>query len=375
MSTPARSPTWRQRAADRPVQTFTLAFEEATHSEAPQAAAIARAIGTEHREIVLAQSRFVGDLDRALASLDQPTFDGLNTYFMAAAVREAGLTVALVGTGGDELFGGYTSFRDLPRLRRWAGRTRWLPAAPKRTAAVAAAAALGGRARGAVGPQTRWAKLPEMVGAGGDLIRLYQLAYALFLPDLQRKLLPGSAADGRVVHGLPADLAGRLAAEADGRDPLEAVSALELRCFLGERLLRDSDAAGMASSLEIRLPLVDSVPDRPGRPDAGRGPLPAGRPQGRAAAGRPRVGLDPALFDRPKSGFVLPIEHWIRGRLGVAIDDLMRDRRAAAAVGLDGETVERVWTAYREGAPGLYWSRVWALYVLLRWCRDRNLHL
>ena len=160
-----------QRASDRPVQTFTLAFEELELSEAPYSRAIAEAIGSEHHEVVLTGSRFVADLPRALDAIDQPTFDALNTYFMSMAVREAGLTVALVGTGGDELFGGYASFRDLPALHRWAGRTRWVPvlarSGPPRMAARRRDG--GDGRRGPVAPQTRWAKLPEMVAAGEDL--------------------------------------------------------------------------------------------------------------------------------------------------------------------------------------------------------------
>lgn len=360
-----------QRCSERPVQTFTLAFEETELSEAPFARAIAGAIGSEHCEVVLTEDRFIEGLPRALDAIDQPTFDALNTYFMASAVREAGLTVALVGTGGDELFGGYDSFRVLPKMRRWADRTRWMPSSSKRLAAILASSAMGGRRRGPVAPQTRWAKFPEMVDAGGDLTRLYQLAYALFLPEFQRELMPGSDGVEGVEHGLPAELAGDLAAERADRSTLEAVSVLEQRCFLGERLLRDSDAAGMAPSLEIRLPLVDSVLAEhvyrmPGVPRYG----PIGRKEALRRAGL--VGLDPGLFERPKRGFVLPLEHWIRSSLGGEIDVLMRDHAAAAAVGLDGPSVERLWDAYQSGAPGLYWSRVWSIAVLLRWCHSHG---
>src|SRR5262249_21759801 len=96
-----------------PVHTFTLAFEETEFNEGIVASRIASAIGTQHKEVVLTGQQFITQLDAALDSLDQPSFDGLNSYYMSQAVREAGFKVALVGTGGDELFGGYTSFRDL----------------------------------------------------------------------------------------------------------------------------------------------------------------------------------------------------------------------------------------------------------------------
>src|SRR5438132_1600233 len=112
--------------------------------------------------------RFVENLEAALDSLDQPTFDGLNAYYMSHAIRGAGFTVALSGTGGDELFGGYTSYRDLPVLQRWSRYAAWVPRGLQVAAATLVTWPLR-RSGGAVPPQTRWAKLPEMVRHGDDL--------------------------------------------------------------------------------------------------------------------------------------------------------------------------------------------------------------
>lgn len=353
-----------RRAVGGPVHTFTLAFEEEELNEGPFARRIAEAIGTTHQEVVLTEGEFLERLEDALESLDQPTFDGLNSWFMSHAIRAAGFKVALVGTGGDELFGGYGSFRDLPVLLRWAGRTRALPRRALSSAASLLSSALA--PSGSFPPQTRWAKLPEMVRRGGDLLALYQLAYALFLPAFQRELLGDEASDG-LADGLAPELRERVARECRGRSALAAVSVMEQRLFLGERLLRDNDAASMAVALEQRLPLVDQAlfetVDR--LPDAARY-----RPLGTKAILR-RVGLrglDPDLFARPKSGFVLPYDRWIRRRLGDAMDGIMRDPLAAKAVGLRPDAVQRLWQAFLDGAPGVYWSRVWAVYVLIRWC-------
>jgi asparagine synthase (glutamine-hydrolysing) len=353
-----------QKANRGPVHTFTLAFEEGEFNEGPVARRIAQAIGTEHREVVLQEQEFVGELDKALDSLDQPTFDGLNSFYMSHAVRRAGFTVALVGTGGDELFGGYTSFRDLPPLLRWSRRLGWMPREPL----VAGARFAAGRLQrsGAVPAQVRWAKLPEMVRRGDDLIALYQLAYALFLPDFQAALMAGHETAG-MSDGLPLELRAQLEQEIRARTPLSAISVLEQRVFLGERLLRDNDAASMAASIEQRLPLVDQVLFE----DVSRLPDDARYQPVRKKAALRRIGLrglDPALFDRPKSGFVLPFERWIRQGLSGPIDQTLRDAAAVSAAGLDPITVEKLWKAYLDGAPGLYWSRIWALYVLVRWC-------
>src|SRR6516162_2809489 len=154
-----------QRAAKSPIHTFTLAFEEQELNEGPIARRIAAAIGTQHHEVVLTEGRFVASLEAALDSLDQPTFDGLNAYYMSQAIRAAGFTVALSGTGGDELFGGYTSYRDLPVLQRWSRNAAWVPRTLQVAAATLATWPLQ-RSGGLVAPQTRWAKLSEMVRHG-----------------------------------------------------------------------------------------------------------------------------------------------------------------------------------------------------------------
>jgi asparagine synthase (glutamine-hydrolysing) len=197
-------------------------------------------------------------------------------------------------------------------------------------------------------------------------LALYQLAYALFLPGFQHELLAPDFAKA-LADGLPPSMRQRITAESRSRTPLSAISVMEQRLFLGERLLRDNDVASMACSLEQRVPLVDQIlfesVDR--LPDRARY-----RPLGRKAMLR-RIGLrglDPALFERPKSGFVLPFDRWIRRGLKDTIDRTLRDPQAVAPAGLDPAAVERLWRAFVDGAPGLYWSRVWSVYVFVRWC-------
>ena len=355
-----------------PVHTFTLAFEEPEFNEGPIARRVADAIGTRHQEVVLTEQHFVTQLDAALDSLDQPTFDGLNSYYMSQAVREAGFKVALVGAGGDELFGGYSTFRDLPKLMRWFRRARWMP----KGVSIATAKLISSmmqKPAGAIPQQTRWAKLPEMAQRGDDLLALYQLAYALFLPNFQRQLL-ADAMQGALADGLPAAMRSRLQMETRSRSPWSAISVMEQRLFLGERLMRDTDAASMAASIEVRLPLVDQVlfenVDR--LPDKKRY-----APLGRKSVLR-RIGLrglDPGLFERPKSGFVLPFDRWLRRGLGRVMDRTMRDPVAVKPTGLNPEAVARLWQAFLDGAPGIYWSRVWAIYVFIRWCHRHGAYL
>jgi asparagine synthase (glutamine-hydrolysing) len=354
-----------QRAAQTPIHTFTLAFEEQELNEGLVAGRIAAAIGTQHNEVMLTEGRFVENLEAALNSLDQPTFDGLNAYYMSQAIRTAGFTVALSGTGGDELFGGYTTYRDLPVLQGWSRVAAWIPRGLQTAAANLATWPLR-HSGGTLPPQTRWAKLPDMVRHSDDLLTLYQLAYALFLPGFQHELLAPDFAEA-LADGLPLAMRQRIIGETSARAPLSAISVMEQRLFLGERLLRDNDVASMASSLEQRVPLVDQVllesVDR--LPDHLRY-----QPLGRKAILRHigLRGLDPGLFERAKSGFVLPFDRWIRRGLKDVMDQTLRDPQAVAPAGLNPAAVSRLWRAFLEGAPGVYWSRVWSVYVFIRWC-------
>lgn len=361
-----------QRAVEARVNTFTLAFNEQAYNEGQVARRVAEAIGTRHQEVLLTEKGFVDKLDDALDSLDQPTFDGLNSFYMSHAVRQAGFKVALVGSGGDELFGGYASFRDLPQLVRWRRLTPWLPPSIQAELARIVGSAMQGRPDG-FPRQTRWAKLPDFLANQRDLLAVYQLAYSLFLPRTQRQMLQRGIASS-LSDGLPERMLARLRSEMRGRTPLGVIGLLERRLFLGERLLRDTDAASMSASIEIRLPLVDQVlaqaVDR--LPDSTRF-----RPVGRKALLR-RIGLrglDPQLFERPKSGFVLPFDRWLKGKLGEVVHSTMLDRDAAARVGLESAEIERLWKAYTRGSPGLYWSRIWSLYVLIRWCHRHGVYL
>lgn len=361
-----------QKASDTPIHTFTLVFEDQGLDEGPFARRVAAAIGSQHHEFLLTEHHFVEHLEAALDSLDQPSFDGLNSYFMSHAVCQAGFKVALVGSGGDELFGGYTSFRDLPALLRWSSRTTWVPMG-LRLALAKLVSSMKLPSRRGFPRQTRWAKLPEMVSRGDDLLALYQMAYTLFLPDFQRQLL-GDAATDSLSDGLPKVMRSHLEFETRSRSPLSAISVMEQRLFLGERLLRDTDAVSMSASIELRLPLVDQVLLENVNRFSDREryhPI-------RMKSLLRRIGLrglEPALFQRPKSGFELPYDRWLRSSLGKAIDGTLRDANAVRRTGLNADAVRSLWEAFLRGVPGLYWSRVWAIYVFIRWCHRHKAYL
>jgi asparagine synthase (glutamine-hydrolysing) len=155
---------------------------------------------------------------------------------------------------------------------------------------------------------------------------------------------------------------------------LSKVSLVELALFIGERLLRDSDVTSMAVSLELRVPFLDhavveaalAVPD-----EARFDPL--GKKDILKRLAMPNV--DRTIFDRPKSGFVLPIELWAKDQLAEDIGRLFSDSALTSAVGLSSDALQRLWSAFLAGQKGIYWSRIWAPYVLLRWCRRHDVTL
>jgi len=357
-----------QKASSQPVHTFTLAFEETQWNEGLYARKIAEQIGTTHNETVLTQSDFLRRLDGAFDGLDQPSIDGMNMYVMSHLVAEAGFKVALMGSGGDELFGGYTSFRDLPTFASLNQTFRLLPEGLKVNLAKAITKVLQPFSH--VPPQTRWAKLPDMIASGNDMLRLYQIAYAIFLPSYQKRLLRTPSPGLRL--GLHREFASFLEDELDGRSSLEKVGILEQRLFLGERLLRDTDAMSMSASIEVRLPFVDQKLVRlVNRMEPNLRFLPI-----RKKACLQRIGLrglNADDFDRPKSGFVLPFNDWLHGGLGMEVGQVLNDRDSVLSAGLEPKEVAAVWKAFQRRMPGLYWTRVWSLYVLVRWAKKFHL--
>jgi asparagine synthase (glutamine-hydrolysing) len=368
--------TLASEVAPDSVHTFTIGFEEAGLDESRYAAQVAAAIKSRHTNVTLTEKEFIRQLPDAMSSIDQPTFDAINTYFVSRAAREAGMTVALAGTGGDEIFGGYRSFVELPKMM--AG-TAWIPGRALDRAILGAASAIGNVSWNLLGramPQTRWGKIADVARAAHDLVGLYQVSYALFTGETQERLASAAVreAQSKQDFGLPKEVANQWRATANGSEILHAISLLEMSSFVGQRLLRDTDAASMAVSLEVRVPLLDHVLyEKVAGIDPARRFLPSRKKKmlRDMALGR----LDPTLFDRPKSGFVLPIDNWARRSLQSEMEHMFTDAVLIRRVGLCVETVRTLWRSYLAGKSGLHWSRAWSLYVLLVWCKSHDMAL
>jgi asparagine synthase (glutamine-hydrolysing) len=282
------------------LDTLTLGFREfegTARDEVPLAEAVARSLGTRHHTERVTGATFQGELANVLAAMDQPTIDGVNIYFVARAARERGLKVALSGLGGDELFGGYDSFRQIPAL---VAALRWLPGA--RT--------LGRSARIVTASLARRLTSPKLAGAieyGTRMGDAYLLRRGLYMPwELTDVLDPDLARAGwAALEPLT-----RLNALADrAQEPRRAVQALEMTWYMRNQLLRDADWAGMAHGVEIRVPFVDARLFQDLAPWLGR----AGGPDKRAMALTPKAPLPDAVLRRPKTGFFVPVREWLAG--------------------------------------------------------------
>lgn len=285
---------------------ITLSFDASAggpEDEAPLAAEMARAYGAEHIVRRVNEAEFRSDLPAILDAMDQPSIDGVNTWFVAKAAKEAGLSVALSGLGGDELLAGYPSFRDVPAWNRRYGPLARIPGLGRLAQVLFAALGPGLLQSGP--------KAAGMFLYAGSLEGAYLLRRGLFLPhELPAFLDPDLVAEGlRLLSPLE-----RLRATLtpDPGSDMARVAVLEACHYMRDQLLRDADWAGMAHSVEIRTPLVDSALL------ARIAPLTATLEPGEgkaALASAPSKPLPRAVATRPKTGFDTPLGVWMATRL------------------------------------------------------------
>jgi asparagine synthase (glutamine-hydrolysing) len=337
------------------LNTFSLAFREADYNEAEYSTAIAKKFGTEHREIFVTQQDVLDAIAGAIQAMDQPTIDGVNTYFISRQTRAAGVKVALSGLGGDEMFAGYSSFKTVPRMERF---VRWWRHAPGmlREPVTAIFARSAGKT-----DQNR--KLASLLGNNGSLIHPYFLSRMVFTPRQRDGLLP--SIDREAVEKANAVLADILR-RTSSLDSVNRVSYLESRCYMLNTLLRDADCMSMAHGLEIRVPLIDhrlaerlfAVP--------GSWKLDGNDPK-QLLVSASQGALPTGIVRRKKRGFTLPFEHWLRDELRSGVEAVIRRvGDGPLATVLDESAALEVWTDFLGGRTS--WSRPWAIYVLQQWC-------
>jgi asparagine synthase (glutamine-hydrolysing) len=334
------------------LRSFTVGFaDQPDMSELALARETAQLLNLDHTEIDIAGRDAEGEAIAWLKSLDQPSIDGLNIFVISRAVRKQGITVALSGQGGDELFGGYPSFGDVPRLHRWLRRLRVLPRPLLRQLGCLATV---------YQPVSVREKMKDILGTDGSLLQLY----------LQRRRAMSNqqlceiGIDARQLEFseafLPAD-AIDLQNFNEAR-PIAALSQLEMRLYQGNMLLRDSDVNGMAHGLEIRVPLLDQrlVSYVSSVPDAVR--LPSGMPNKYLLRLACAPHFRPALLKQRKRGFALPIRRWMINSLRDLCEHALISLKSAGFVREQG--VDALWQSFLREPETPIWSRAFALCVL-----------
>jgi asparagine synthase (glutamine-hydrolysing) len=314
-------------AGQRDIRAITLTFDEfrgTPEDESPQAARIAERYGAQHVLRRVNEREFSNDLPAIFDAMDQPSIDGVNTWFIAKAAKEAGLKVALSGVGGDELLAGYPSFIDVPRWRRRFGAFAKLPGF----------GAVAGSLMRTLAPRfaRRQPKAIGMFEYSGGWAGAYLLKRGLFLPhELDCVVDPDVAREG--LRRLEPLRRLTLNITPDPGSDVGRVCALESAHYLRNQLLRDADWAGMAHSIEIRVPLVD-VEVLKGFAPALRALKPG---EGKAALARaPSLPLPEDIVARAKTGFGVPTGAWLANALAGEA------KRAAETKGLISRNWSRV---------------------------------
>ncbi len=337
--------------SSKPVETFSVVFQDREFCEATYSDQLARKFGCHHHKVELTEANLLEEIPQALSSMDQPSVDGVNTYVISRAAKEAGVTVALSGLGGDEIFAGYSSFRFVPKMMSFQRYAGWL--AP---VANSLGALYGGN------ETNKLSKLLAM--ADNDYCNGHPLflSRALFLPGAVQTLLGRQAAKNG--NPLASWNDAGLAERVRNLDPVNQVSVLEGLTYMANMLLRDTDCMSMAVSLEVRCPFLDHRLWEYVLPLAGRLKLGhrVAKPLLFRAVGH---GMPEKIYLRRKMGFTLPFEHWMRNGLRAMLESELLDAGPNGHIPLDAREVANVWKAFLAGKTS--WSRPWSLFALKRW--------
>jgi asparagine synthase (glutamine-hydrolysing) len=338
--------------------TFSLVFREEEFNEAPYSRAVARRFGTEHHEIPVSLDDMLAVLPAALCAMDQPTIDGINTYLVSAKARAAGVKVALTGLGADEMFAGYSNFRRVPRMERFVRRFGRLPQFARRPFAASIALFAG--------KSDRNRKLAEITGSQDSIVHPYFLARMLFGPAEREALF--SAPDYQASQQSLDRVLQESVTDSQSLDPVNRVSYLESHFYMRNTLLRDSDFMSMAHGLELRVPFLDRALVEACLRIPGARKLEGDSPKSLLLASL-GVELPREIVNRPKRGFTLPFERWLRGEMRQPVESALLGSGPSHA-SLNPNAARNVWNRFLAGETS--WSRPWSLFVLARWC-ERNL--
>ncbi|HMW10076.1 MAG TPA: asparagine synthase (glutamine-hydrolyzing) [Bacteroidia bacterium] len=344
------------RIHSQPVKTFTIAFDESDFSEAKFAKLIADKFKTDHHEFLLKPEEFLNQLPEAMNALDHPSGDGPNSYIVSKITRQAGVTMALSGLGGDELFAGYPVFKrtELLYQKSWL----WKLPLPLRQ--------LLGKLITALKKDTASIKLQQLL-LSPDASLQYSFPVSRQISNAQQL----SLFIEEKFNGIDAvkEIIKELNKSSAGLPLFSQVSAAEISSYMQNVLLRDTDQMSMAVALEVRVPFLDYklVEYVMGVNDEYKNPV------------YPKKLLVDSLGDllpdevvhRKKMGFVFPWERWLKKELHAFCGD--RIYALADRGFMNKEALTDRWQSFNEGKPGVRWLDIWLCVVLEHWLEKNNI--
>jgi asparagine synthase (glutamine-hydrolysing) len=332
-----------QKHALRPVKTFSVVFQERKYDERNFSAQVAEKFKTEHTQLLLKEKDILKEIPHIFDSMDQPSVDGFNTFVISKAVKNAGLTVALSGLGGDELFAGYQLFKILPRLAQIVAYTKHIPAKQQLFSIF-----------------SRFVKNRHLekgffsVLQCRDIYDLHNLQRMIFFPEEINKIITL----GTEQSSTP---------KADEQvDVINLLSYLELTTYLQNTLLQDTDRMSMANSLEVRVPFLDHILIEK------MFKIPGGLKVGKDVSKRLLVmameGILPEFtYARPKMGFVFPFDNWLRGSLKEFCEDTLAMRNMRNISILNYSKARTIWTDFLRRPKVHNYSSILALLSFVTW--------
>jgi len=340
------------RASAQPINTFCIGFEEAAYDESEYARQIAVEIGSRHRELILTAREVRPQLTSVLAAYDQPSADGMNTYFISEVIVKQGMKVALSGLGGDEVFAGYNGFakpRKLEALAPLLRATAWLPGMLN-----------GGRPAKAA--WQGWAEFGE-----ADLSAPYFASRLVYNQRWVRALLANFE---RLPPSLWRKREQAMVAGTRGLDAVNRLSVLEMQHYMLSTLLRDSDQMSMAHGLELRVPLLDHKLVEQSLALPGAMKLDAAR-QKPCLLDAMGDALPAISYSHPKQGFVFPLERWFRDELMAPLEEFFLGEAEALPWGRAMRA--ELWRLFQQGQLG--WARLWTIYLVDWWVRAHGVRV
>jgi asparagine synthase (glutamine-hydrolysing) len=338
--------------SERPINTFSVNFGEKEFDESQFSNLIARKYDTKHTSIDLTAEDFLAELPNALKAIDSPSGDGLNTYVVSKATKKSGITVALSGLGGDELFAGYPNFLNWMKTQK--GVLNKIPAAFRKPFAFAMAAS----------GNSKHQRIADILSV--DKINLSNV-YPMFRQVMSQQTVGEFYKNGHYEIGIH-NLLKAKQSEIEEFPLLSQFSIAELIGYTQNVLLKDTDQFSMASALEVREPFFDyklveyvlRIPDKVKYPKYPKSLL--------VEALYPM--LPNAIVHRPKMGFVLPFERWMRNELKEFCQN--RLEILAAREIFNSDQLLKKWNDFQNGRNGVLWSHLWHLVVLTEWLENNK---